>query len=468
MPYLYLSNEIEVSFRQAFNTNDLLINCQADHVIIENSQAHTEEKIREIIESVGFCPLISPSKINGNFAFTIVPYKIPDCFYKAQDFQFACDNFPTSRDLKIIETNKTDYFSLNEISRLLEKVKFINEKKINFPKDKWSQVNDFRSFVLPALNRGLSEIVARSIRNECPIVEIGSGIGYSLSQSLSSKIVRIQPSIEECQLLRETIPDPIYQIDIDGLYNSLAKIKKKISLFFALNVFDTMSPAARRTSFLQLSQLQNIGDRILVMLDTNPYLTNIVKDLENLHPNHVLLPYFPLKNNCAKLSVLIVPLDKAPFGASADELFEMINMEAILNMQGYISPLQHKLHCLQKELSLKVVELEVFFTEQVKQELEQTGYKTNAYYHASFSTGEISKNASEVKQDLIYKSVTDTATVRQWSLSDQNLVNWLDKKHLKLPSYFTEAFLYDLRKKNHRIFGAEILVIEAKKLGLED
>lgn len=62
-----------------------------------------------------------------------------------------------------------------------------------------------------------------------------------------------------------------------------------------------------------------------------------------------------------------------------------------------------------------------------------------------------------------YKSVTDRATVRQWSVHDQKLVNWLATKNLKLPNHFDEPFLNDLRKKGQKIFGAEMLVIEATK-----
>ncbi|MBX9743881.1 MAG: hypothetical protein K2X08_01575, partial [Chlamydiales bacterium] len=87
---------------------------------------------------------------------------------------------------------------------------------------------------------------------------------------MSSKTIRIQPDVADCQSLRESISDPIYQLDIEGLYNHLAESKKKIPLFFALNVFDAMSSTKRKISFAQLSQLQNSGDRILITHVTQP------------------------------------------------------------------------------------------------------------------------------------------------------------------------------------------------------
>jgi hypothetical protein len=462
---IYLSNGINESLRKAFNENNLLIKQKSDYVIVENSQDQTDEKIRRIISSVGFCPLISRNKINGNFVFTIVPYKTPDFFLAKQIVSQSPSDIHISQFLKITNENKTNYFSFDEISLLLEKMIFSNEQEIELPEDKWVSVNNFRSFVSTAFNNGLFELISKNVKDEHPIVEIGSEIGYSLHESLSPRIIRVQPSNEECQLLRRSISDPIYQTNIEGLYNSLLESNKKIPLFFALDVFDTMSSEARKVSFSQLSQLQNIGDRILIMLDTNPRLDVTIKDLEALYPNHVLFPYFPPTTNCTKLSLVIVPQDQVQFKLSADELANWIDGESWLIMKGLVSKMQSEVNKLQNKLNLKIIELEDFFVEQVKQELEQTGYKANVYYHASFSTGELPKGIiSEVKQDLVYKSVTDTSTVRQWSLSDQNLVNWLGKKKLKLPNHFTETFLNDLRKNYQKIFGAEFLVIEATKL----
>lgn len=311
----------------------------------------------------------------------------------------------------------------------------------------------------------MSEIVARGVKNGHPIVEIGSGIGYSLTEGVASEVIRIQPSTVDCRLFRKSSSSPIYQLDIEDLYTHLVKSEKKVPLFFALDVFDALPSKVRKESLLQLSQLQNAEDRILIMLDTNPHLESVIEQLEFLHPNHVAFPYFPLGADCTKLAVLLVPSTSIPFKPSLRDLLQIIETEIKnIALKGRPSAMQYKLHQLQEKLNLKVVNLEDFFSDQVKNELEKIGYNTNVYYHNSFTTGEMPKSGSAVNQDLIYKPVTDVeGTVRQWSLNDGKLLDALAKKDIQLPEHFSESFLADLRAKGHKILGAEILVIEAIK-----
>ncbi len=345
----------------------------------------------------------------------------------------------------------------------MECAAFVNGKEDTVTKDKWSPVNSFRSFVSSALNKGLSEIISKHAKNDHPIVEIGSGIGYVLSESLSPKTIRTQPSHAECQLLSKSISEPIYKTDIEGIYNCLLESGKKIPLFFAVDVFDTLSPSLRKGSFLQISQLQNTDDRILIMLDTNPCLDVTIEHLGSLYPEHAIFPYYPLTNDPAKFSVIIVPIEYVQHKPSQSELLEMINQESMAIMSGRVSQMQYGLHQLQKKFDLKVVNLEDFFSEQVKSELVQAGYKADVYYHSSFTTGDLPKGLQEIKQDLVYKPVTDTATVRQWCLTDEKLLSSLNKKGLSLPKHFNEDFLHSIRAQGQKIFGAEILVIEATK-----
>ncbi len=494
----YLSDGIQQRLQQAFISSDIALNVKSDHIILENSQNQTEEKIRQVIELAGFHPLISENKIDNNFVFTIEPYKIPASFVKLHLSQVsnhlkaslalqnteeqstfgwistsgeaeslaASSNEPCSSS-SLCEVNQTpekaNYFNFDEVSLLLKSAAFVDEKKDAVGKDKWSGVNNFRSFVSPALNKGLSEIISQHTKGEYPIVEIGSGIGYSLPNSISTRTIRIQPSNSECQLLRKSIADPIYRMDIDRLYNSLLESGKKIPLFFALDVFDTMSTNARKTSFSQISQLQNAGDRILIMLDTNPCLDAVIGQIEALYPEHVALPYLPLSYECAKHSVIVVPSKLVEHKPAISQLPAIINREATETMSGRIPQMQYMLHQLQNKLNLTVIDLEDFYAELVKSELEQTGYTVNVNYHTSFTVGDLPEGISGIKQDLIYKPVTDIATVRQWSLDDKKLISYLAKKGLKLPDHFNETFLNDIRKKGQKIFGAEILVIEATK-----
>ncbi len=61
----------EERLQQDFIENSLSIDVKSDHIIVENSQNQAQEKVSKIVESAGFCPLISKNKINNNFAFTI-------------------------------------------------------------------------------------------------------------------------------------------------------------------------------------------------------------------------------------------------------------------------------------------------------------------------------------------------------------------------------------------------------------
>ncbi len=60
---------------------------------------------------------------------------------------------------------------------------------------------------------------------------------------------------------------------------------------------------------------------------------------------------------------------------------------------------------------------------------------------------DLPKGLSGIKQDLVYKPVTDTCTVRQWCLTDEKLLDSLSKKGLTLPIILTNNFLFLLEKK---------------------
>lgn len=216
-----------------------------------------------------------------------------------------------------------------------------------------------------------------------------------------------------------------------------------------------MSPKQRQACFTQISQLQCRGDRLLIMLDTNPDITQIVQQLELLHPEHAAMPYVPLTNECGKCSVVMVPGIPKP---SEKDFINMANEDAIASSTGHPSERQRALHKLQEALNLKIIKLEDFFADQVQRELTAIGYKTNISYHASFAI-----EPRPIEQDLIYKPVADAMTVRQWAVTDKKLLSLLAQKGLSLPSHFNKPFLDDLRKKGQTIVGAEILVIEAIK-----
>jgi hypothetical protein len=211
----------------------------------------------------------------------------------------------------------------------------------------------------------------------------------------------------------------------------------------------------RKASFSQLSELQFSGDRILIMLDTNPFLEQALEDLHALYPGHAIFPYYQAETS---YSVIIVPLEKAPFNPSLNDFIACANMEADAVARGSSSQLQVELRLIQKKFDLKVIELESFFTKQVQEELDEAGYESEVYYHASFTLGQ-----AKVTQDLVYKRVTDIFAVREWCPTDERFLNGLKEKGLKFPEHFDENFLRTMRMKRQKILGAEILVIEATK-----
>jgi hypothetical protein len=78
----FYSNTMQARLHNAFSTYDITLHPQSDYVIAENAQNLTKEKMSKIIETAQLCPLIPPYQINSKYVFTVVPYRIPECFKK--------------------------------------------------------------------------------------------------------------------------------------------------------------------------------------------------------------------------------------------------------------------------------------------------------------------------------------------------------------------------------------------------
>lgn len=329
--------------------------------------------------------------------------------------------------------------------------------------DKWINVNHQRAFVAPALNLALSEILSKYAPAEgCAIFELGSGYGYSLSGSLSERIIRTQPSLTECQLLKTTTSEPVYQLSILDLCELLQERRKNVPLFFALNVFDCMSEDERRLNFTQMAVLQGSGDRILVLLDTNPEMANTIKFLENRNPGHAALPYFPSTGD-KKLTFLLVPVQYIPFDTADIDWLDLLNSETLAYNSGIMTPLQTGLNALKGRIDLKYVYLNEVYTELVQSELDQLGYRTRSYYHSAFAPGPVPQNTSRIAEDLIYRSLGGIGELRQWSTTDPVFLQSLAFKKQPFPAHINESFLAETRANGQKLLGTEVLVIEAVK-----
>lgn len=451
----YLSTGIHYKLQQVFQRYGMMIEENVDHIVVHNSSDCTRQKIYTIVKRAGFFPFILEHSKDRNFVFTIVPYRLPEFFKKASAKQLYSTTM-----LPIQSKDHGPYLTLKEITQEFASKKFVSTME-DF-KDKWSEVNLFRKRIAPALNRALSEIISK-YSQEKPIVEIGSGIGYTVSKELSERMIKTQPCPKECQLLSRAVSDPIYQIDIEGIYASLSQTGKKVSLFFALDVFDILSLEKRKESFKYISELQNQGDRIVILLDTNPALDRVVEHLASLYPKDGIYPYFPLTDEPERFALMIVPTKYIPHQPTLRDILQMIRDSSNPQLNATISKSQHALHALQKKFKLQLIYLEDFFSEQVKKELQEAGYASDVYYHASFVRGDAPAKVSGFTKDLVYKPVADSSTLRQWALDDDKLLSHLAKKGLKLPTDFDKEYLLSLRESGQKIFGAEILVIAATK-----
>ena len=220
---------------------DYEFSLQSDHIVLKDSRNDTDEKIVGMIKSAGFTPFLSSSRPDGLIPFTVCPLVIPPSFF--------------------------DHYRFEELSSALEKHRFVPSAKPQKQQgDRWSGINGFRKMVAPALNQALSEILAPHVRQGCATIEIGAGIGYGLDPRLNSCVVRLQPDLTDCgQLSRSGIP--VYRLGAQQMCEELDS-SRKISLMFALNVFDTLPPGQRKTCFSKLAQMQSSGDRLMILLDT--------------------------------------------------------------------------------------------------------------------------------------------------------------------------------------------------------
>jgi hypothetical protein len=194
------------SLSQAFSCHNLDLEGQPNRIVVKNSTKLTGEEIQKILESAGICSQVTLYHEESDFAFTILP---------TQNFSYVIQHLNPAIQPTLVQAND-QYFFLDELSWILHPKCFVGESEAPV-QDKWSPVNHFRAPVASALNKALFDILSPYQKEGRPIIEIGSGIGYSLPEPLFSNTIRIQPDSDECQLLRQSTPSPIYQTDIEGL-----------------------------------------------------------------------------------------------------------------------------------------------------------------------------------------------------------------------------------------------------------
>ena len=144
--------------------------------------------------------------------------------------------------------------------------------------------NNFRELVRPALDLLLSNLIGEQANGIRPIVEIGAGIGYSLPPQQKDQIIRTQMAADERFLLRKSGDECVYPLALEELYGALKAADQKVPLFFALNVFDTMACEQRLANLQRLAAVQDAGDRLLIVNDTNPHFDTVIPEIESAYP----------------------------------------------------------------------------------------------------------------------------------------------------------------------------------------
>lgn len=448
----------------AFRANHMFLFPERIYFEVKNSSNTSQDKVREIIKSLGFCPLISRNSICENIVFTVSPFKIPDFFLTGNLYpQNALKPATIHKALTYRQPLFDNYFDFDEMTSLLNESKTISNYYQDISaegKTSHAAINEIRVPFKGAMEKGLFEIICPNALEKYPIVEIGAGSGYNIPSAFSARTIRIQPHIEEFQKMKDLAPKTTFQLNIEDFCKILSEKHKKISEIFLLNVFDTLSDKEKQINLTSISVLQNPGDKLHILLDVNPCLYTSIEGLKRKYPGFMPMPFIHEDNICQKVSYALIPEEftTPDHNRSAYKQFieDVHNDYKNLNSQT-----QTLLRELYKKKLIQVIAIEDFFVEKMKEMLENTGYSSTSHYHHSF-TVEV-PNSLKSGQELIYKPVTDAGlSVRQWKLYDKRFVNWLKDKNLNVPE-FASGYVKHLKTTDHRILGAEFLVIEATK-----
>lgn len=362
----------------------------------------------------------------------------------------------------------SDHFSFVDVKQLLVEHER-NDIQLHTVQDRWHRINLYRNMVVESLNNGLGDIIGDNV--EHAVVEIGSGVGYRIPERLDNNVIRLQPCEDEFFCLAQKETPNIYQMNIADFSEIIAShSEKSIAHYVAVNVFDTMSTKIRNDSLEAISRTQKSGDRVSIVLDANPELTETLAAIIAEHPDMLVHPYIPAgyrtNEQLYRMSVILFPKslnEEGDFEMNSAIFDGALMVEKKLRQQHKISDTQGQLQWAKKQYNLKVIVLEEYFAEKMKNILEENGYAARSYYHTSFC--EISpRNIADFKLPILYKPVCESLeTLRYWLHDDKNFLSRLKHNGLSLPTTCNDDFVDALLKSDKRLIGAEMLVIEGVK-----
>jgi hypothetical protein len=194
---------------------------------------------------------------------------------------------------------------VSKLRTLLENYRFIFDPSRTPPsKAIYRDLEQSREFLGSIFNKVLQRAIDPFWRKGEPWVEIGPDLGYSWSEEQEESCLSIQSNRDLCHFLANRRPAS-YQMNIETLCKFLQENKEKISLFFALNVFDTFPDEELKKNLRQLSQCQKSGDHLIIALDANPDLGVCLGSLRLKFLHYKIYPYMPEPSD--PLKVILIP-----------------------------------------------------------------------------------------------------------------------------------------------------------------
>ncbi|MBM3201009.1 MAG: hypothetical protein FJZ56_01205 [Chlamydiae bacterium] len=414
----------------------------------------------DLISAQGFCPIVKSFDLYDQHEITVVPYA---------NYNFIIAEAKDTFDpLEIKPFEPSSHFSHEELKTLLASHLFDQTKAPLSDKNRWQPLDVARNPTRKVLNSNITKIFSHYMKEEGSFVEIGSGAGYTIRKDLSDRLIRIQPSSTDALFLKT----PSYHLTIEEFDDVLCRLHKKVSCFFALNVFDTMDREERQANLSIVSSRQAQGDHLVIILDGNPHIGATLEDIQATSPDHTILPLPPTSKEIIDLSFLRVPCENPK--KISETLFLRgltATSDAVWNDQELPS---FGKDILRLKQTINPISFLDFHLTMLKQDLEITGYKVHIYFSIHFEIQEIDKTHFRYKDEeriilreekpLLLRLTTPFSSMTiGYDLDDPYLAQHLKKTGLSMPEEFDEDFIDNLKKNHQKILGAEVCVVEGTK-----
>jgi hypothetical protein len=263
----------------------------------------------------------------------------------------------------------------------------------------------------------------------------------------------------------------IYGVDIEDVCLSLSILREKIGLFFALNLFDAMTPLKRGEVIAKLSANQEVGGLLLILLDKHPQLSYILNYLYlKFDPiRYLILPYL-LTNIFEPIKAIIIPREKSckcfPYSYSEDiiDRTERIFIKEIHQARQGLSLLQYKIkNYIEKEpTDFNLISLEDLFAEEISETLRLHGYSKIAE-RSVWARSKISSSQNEPSDRRFLYSRPTNRVMAPLQTSHEEMNALFTSRGMKWDFSPTAAFEQQLKEAQQQMAISEVWGIIAEK-----